>query len=160
MSIGNFGKLIITIGISELAGVVGVFFTAPAIPTWYAELAKPALDPPAWVFGPVWTTLYFLMGVAAFLVWQRDINRRNVKIALGVFVVQLALNALWSILFFGMRNPGVAFIEIIFLWVAISATIVVFAKISRSAAWLLVPYIAWVSFAAYLNYVIWTLNSI
>lgn len=158
MNFNIISKLFITIGVSELAGIIGAVFTASAIPTWYAGLVRPEFAPPSWVFGPVWTTLYALMGVAAFLVWRAGWEKREVKLALGIFGVQLILNTLWSILFFGFQSPFAAFIEIIFLWIAILATIVVFAKISRSAAWLLAPYIIWVSFAAYLNFAFWSLN--
>jgi len=158
MKLNNFVKLIIAIGVCELAGVVGSVFTVSSIPTWYEGLAKPALNPPSWVFGPAWTTLYLLMGIAVFLVWKKGFERKEVKVALGVFGVQLFLNAIWSIIFFGLKNPGWAFVEIIFLWLAILATIIAFSKISRLAVWLLVPYILWVSFAGYLNYSIWTLN--
>ena len=158
MKINNFFRLIIAIGVSLLAGVVGSFFTTPSIAGWYAGIVKPALNPPAWVFGPVWTTLFALMGIAAFLVWKKGLDRRDVKIALGIFLGQLALNTLWSIIFFGLHSPGGALIEIAFLWLAILATIIAFAKISKPAAWLLAPYILWVSFAMYLNYVIWALN--
>jgi len=154
----NLLKLIIAIVVSELAGVIGSLFTAPSVTTWYPALVKPALNPPAWVFGPVWTTLFALMGIAAYLIWRKGLNRKNVKIALGIFIGQLVLNTLWSIIFFGWHSPGGAFAEIIFLWLAILATIIVFARISKPAAWLLVPYLLWVSFAAYLNYVIWALN--
>ncbi len=145
--------------LSQGAGIVGSLFTAPSIDGWYAQLLRPELAPPNWVFAPVWTTLFFLMGVAAFLVWRKRRRHKGVWIALGIFVFQLVLNTLWSIIFFGLRNPGGAFIEILFLWVAIAVTIGMFAKISKPAALLLVPYIAWVSFAAYLNYMIWVLNS-
>lgn len=158
MKFNDLLKLIIAIVVSELAGIIGSIFTMPSIPTWYAGLVKPALNPPAWIFGPTWTTLYFLMGVAAFLIWRKGLERKDVKIALGIFIGQLVLNSLWSIIFFGLHNPGAAFVEIIFLWLAIIATIITFAKISKSAAWLLMPYILWVSFASYLNYAIWTLN--
>lgn len=158
MKVSNFFKLIIAIAVSELAGIIGSVFTTPSIDGWYSGISKPALNPPAWVFGPVWTTLFVLMGIAAFLIWKKGLDRKDVRIALGIFIGQLVLNTLWSILFFGFHNPGGAFIEIIFLWLAVLATIVVFAKISKPAAWLLVPYIIWVSFAAYLNYAIWTLN--
>ena len=151
-------KLVVAIAIAELAGVVGSIFTTPSIQTWYATLAKPEFAPPNWIFAPVWTTLFVLMGIAAFLIWRKGLSRRDVKIALGVFLGQLVLNTLWSIIFFGLHSPGGAFIEIIFLWLAILATIIVFARISKPAAWLLVPYILWVSFAGYLNYAIWTLN--
>ncbi len=164
MQIKNSYKLVIAIAISELAGIVGSIFTSPAIPTWYRGITKPALNPPAWVFGPVWTTLFALMGIAAFLIWASyakttDAHRRkHIKIALVLFGLQLALNTLWSLIFFGLQNPGAALIEIICLWIAILATIIAFAKISKPAAWLLAPYILWVSFAMYLNYAIWTLN--
>jgi len=151
-------KLIGFIALAELAGIVGAIFTTPAIPKWYAELVKPEVAPSNWIFGPVWTTLFALMGIAAFLVWQKGIQRKEVKIALGIFLSQLILNTLWSVIFFGWQNPGAAFVEIIFLWLAILATIIAFAKISPQAAWLLVPYILWVSFAGYLNYTIWILN--
>ena len=158
MKINNTFKLIITIVVSELAGIIGSVFTTPSIPSWYAGIVKPTLNPPAWVFGPVWTTLFALMGIAAFLVWKKGLDRKGVKIALGIFLGQLVLNALWSIIFFGLHSPGGALFEMIFLWLAILATIIVFAKISKPAAWLLVPYILWVSFAMYLNYAIWALN--
>ena len=158
MKISNFLKLIIAIVFCELAGIIGSVFTTPSIEGWYAGIIKPSLNPPAWVFGPVWTTLFALMGIAAFLIWKKGLDHRDVRIALGIFIVQLVLNTFWSIIFFGLHSLGGAFIEIIFLWLAILATIIVFAKISKPAAWLLVPYILWVSFAAYLNYAIWTLN--
>lgn len=151
-------KLIIAIAVSEFVGIVGSFFTAPAITGWYGSIVKPALNPPAWVFGPVWVTLFALMGIAAFLIWEKGVERKDVKIALGLFMGQLVLNTLWSIVFFGLQSPGGALIEIGFLWLAIVATIIAFSKISKVAAWLLAPYILWVSFAAYLNYAIWALN--
>ena len=154
----NFFKLVIAIVLSECAGIIGSVFTTPSIAGWYAGLAKPALNPPAWVFAPVWTTLFALMGIAAFLIWQKGLNRKDTKIALGVFACQLVLNTCWSIIFFGMHNIGGALIEITILWLAIAATIFVFAKISKPAAWLLVPYILWVSFAGYLNYSLWFLQ--
>ncbi len=158
MKINNTFKLIIAIVVSELAGIIGSVFTTPSITGWYTGIVKPTLNPPAWVFGPVWTTLFALMGVAAFLVWKKGLDRRDVKIALGIFFGQLVLNPLWFIIFFGLHSPGGALIEIVFLWLAILATIITFARISKPAAWLLVPYILWVSFAMYLNYAIWTLN--
>ena len=158
MKLNNFFKLIIAIGVSELAGIIGSVFTNSAIPNWYAGLVKPALNPPAWVFGPAWTTLYALMGIAAFLIWRMGWERKEVKMALGVFGIQLSLNSVWSIIFFGLQNPGWALVDIVFLWLAIVWTMVVFYKISRPAAYLLVPYLLWVSFASYLNYSIWVLN--
>ena len=159
MKTNNAFKLIIAIVVSEFAGIIGSVFTTPSIDGWYAGIVKPALNPPAWVFGPVWTTLFALMGIAAFLVWKKGLDRRDVKIALGIFLGQLVLNTLWSIIFFGLHSPGGALVEIVFLWLAILATIIAFYKISRPAALLLLPYILWVSFAGYLNYSIWQLNS-
>jgi len=158
MKLNNFFKLIIAIVISQLAGVIGSVFTVSAISTWYAELLKPVLNPPNWLFGPVWTTLYVLMGIAAFLIWKKGYEKREVRIALGIFLIQLFLNTMWSIIFFGLHNPFWAFIEIIVLWFAIVATIIVFYKISKPAAYLLLPYLAWVTLAGYLNYSIWMLN--
>jgi tryptophan-rich sensory protein len=158
MKLNNFLKLVIAVVVSELAGVIGSVFTVSSIPTWYALLQKPSFSPPNWVFGPAWTTLYFLMGVAAFLVWRHGFERKEVKTALAIFGGQLALNTLWSIIFFGLHDPFWAFIEIIILWLAILATMFAFYKISRPAAYLLLPYILWVSFAGYLNYSIWQLN--
>ncbi|KKW20052.1 MAG: TspO and MBR like protein [Parcubacteria group bacterium GW2011_GWA2_51_10] len=162
VSLKNILKLIVAIGVSELAGIIG----STALTTgdsssgleWYATLVKPALNPPSWLFATVWTTLFALMGIAAFLIWRKGLERRDVKIALGIFLGQLILNTLWSVIFFGLHSPGGALIEIAFLWLAILVTIVAFAKISKPAAWLLVPYIFWVSFASYLNYSIWMLN--
>ncbi|MFA6304331.1 MAG: TspO/MBR family protein [Patescibacteria group bacterium] len=159
MKINNYLKLVITVLVSLSAGYLGSFFTTPAIPTWYANLVKPALNPPSWVFAPVWTILFILMGIAAYLVWQKGFKRQEVKYALVIFAGQLILNIVWSGIFFGWQNPGVAFLELIVLWLAILSTIKVFAKVSKTAAWLLVPYILWVSFAGYLNFSIWQLNN-
>ncbi len=165
MKVNNFFKLVIAIVVSELAGVIGSMFTISAIPNWYSTLAKPALNPPSWVFGPAWTTLYALMGVALFLIWKQHSNiLENVRmlriwrIGIVVFFIQLFLNALWSIIFFGLHSPGWALIDIAALWLAIVWATAVFYKISKPAAYLLVPYILWVSFASYLNYSIWVLN--
>jgi tryptophan-rich sensory protein len=158
MKINNYFKFLISLLLPAVAAIAGSAFTTAKIPTWYAELAKPSFAPPNWLFGPVWTTLYILMGIALFLIWKKGFENREVKIAFGIFIVQLVLNTLWSIVFFGLQNPGAAFIEIIILWIAIVATIIVFKKISKPAAWLLAPYLAWVSFASVLNYAIWTLN--
>ncbi len=151
-------QLIASVVICELAGAVGSLFTVPAISGWYAGLAKPALNPPNWIFGPVWTTLYLLMGIAAFLVWQKGFGRTEVRTALVIFGVQLLLNVAWSAIFFGAHNPAGAFADIVLLWLAVLATIITFYKISPAAAYLLLPYILWVSFAAYLNYAVWMLN--
>jgi len=163
MKISNTFKLIIAIVVSELAGIIGSVFTTPSIAGWYTGIVKPALNPPAWVFGPVWTTLFALMGIAAFIVWSSyakatEDKKKGIRLALILFGIQLVLNTLWSIIFFGLHSPGGALIEIVFLWFAILTTIIAFYKISKPAAWLLVPYILWVSFAMYLNYAIWALN--
>ncbi len=145
----------------EFAGIVGSVFTFSSIPTWYAGLVKPSFTPPSWVFGPAWTILYALMGAALFLVWRERKNKEkkaDVKPALVVFAVQLALNALWSILFFGLKAPALAFYEIIVLWISIIASIVFFLRVSKRAAYLLVPYFFWVAFAATLNFYVWLLN--
>ncbi|MEI6057516.1 MAG: TspO/MBR family protein [bacterium] len=151
-------QLVIAIVGSELAGIVGTVFTTPSITTWYTTLTKPSFNPPSWVFGPVWTILFALMGIAAYLVWKKGWLHKNIKIALSVFIIQLILNTLWSIIFFGMHSPGTAFIEIIFLWLSIATMLALFYKISRPAAYLIIPYILWISFAAFLNYSIWILN--
>ena len=149
--------LIISIAIAQSAGIVGSVFTAPNIEGWYSTLAKPVWNPPGWVFGPVWILLYTLMGIAAFLVWrQRDVP--GSKLALSVYGVHLALNALWSIVFFGLKNPGLALAEILVLLAFILATTVLFRRINNWAGALLVPYIAWVTFATFLNFTIWQLN--
>ena len=154
----NLPKLLIAIAVSQSVGLIGSLFTASSVTSWYTGIAKPALNPPSWVFGPVWITLFTLMGIAAFLVWKKGWKQRSVRIALSVFLGQLVLNTLWSILFFGLQSPGSALVEIVVLWMAITATIIVFSRISKGAAWLLVPYLLWVSFATYLNYCIWLLN--
>ncbi len=158
MKSNSIFKLIIAIVACELAGIIGSLFTISAIPNWYATLVKPAFNPPSSVFGPVWTTLYALMGIAAFLVWKKGFRRMDVRKALLVFGVQLILNATWSIVFFGLQSPAWALVNIIALWFAIVSTMILFYKISKPAMWLLVPYILWVSFAMYLNYSIWMLN--
>jgi translocator protein len=150
--------LVVAIAVSFLPGAVGSLFTAPAIPVWYAGLVKPAFNPPNWVFGPVWTTLYVLMGIALFLVLKDGSATRRGKTAAGVFAVQLFLNGLWSYIFFGLELPGWAFVEIVALWVSILACLVLFARISRAAGLLLAPYLLWVTFAAMLNGAIWRLN--
>jgi len=145
-------KLLISILICELAGMVGSIFTVSSVKTWYVtNLVKPSFNPPSWVFGPVWTTLFLLMGVALYLVWQKK------KISKW-FWIQLILNILWSGLFFGLKRPDLAFLEIIILWITILKTIVDFKKVNKSASWLLIPYLLWVSFAAFLNLAIVRLN--
>ena len=158
MILRNFWKLAAAIAVCEAAGIIGALVTAPAVASWYPTLVHPSYAPPPFVFGPVWTALYALMGVAAFLVWRKGFAHAGVKTALGLFAVQLALNVLWSVLFFGLRSPAAALAEIVVLWAAIAYTMHAFARVSRAAAWLLAPYLAWVSFAALLTYGFWSLN--
>lgn len=143
-------KLMVAILICEGVGVLGSVFTVSNIPTWYAGLNKPTFSPPNWVFGPVWTLLYFLMGVALFLVWRKKIPM--------IFSLQLILNFVWSVVFFGMRSPLGGLIVIVLLWLAILGSIINFWKISRWAGILLIPYLGWVTFASILNYNIFILN--
>jgi len=154
----NYLKLAASIVICQLAGIIGSVFTYPSIPTWYAILAKPSLNPPNWVFAPVWLLLYTLMGISAYMIWEKGISKKEVKHAIYVFSAQLILNSLWSILFFGLRSPIAGLIDIVILWGLIIATIVLFFRISKIAGYLLIPYILWVSFAVYLNFAIWILN--
>jgi tryptophan-rich sensory protein len=151
-------KLLVAVAVPLAIGGLSGFVTARSVDTWYPTLAKPSFNPPAWVFGPTWTVLYILMGVALFLVWRQGLDTPGVKLAVTLFAVQLALNALWSILFFGMQSPAWAFAEILLLWLAIVATLWAFWRLMPVAGWLLVPYLAWVSFAAVLNGSIWILN--
>lgn len=140
-------------------GATGSIITSPAeASAWYEGLRKPVFTPPSWVFGPVWTGLYILMGVAVFWVWQKGLAAAEVKIAIVVFAVQLILNALWSPLFFGLKNPHAAFADVTLLWAAILATILFFYRVSKVSAILLIPYMLWVSFASFLNYSIMMLN--
>ena len=154
----HFSKLIISVVACELVGLVITPFTIASIPTWYQTLNKPFFSPPNWVFGPVWTALYFLMGVSAYLVWENGLNNKQVKTALVFFIMQLTFNFLWSVIFFGLHLPFVALIDIIALWLAILITIIKFNKLSKPAAYLLIPYILWVSFATLLNLSIVVLN--
>lgn len=151
-------KLIGAIVVCELVGVLGSFFTTPAIPTWYASLIKPSFSPPSWVFAPVWTTLFALMGIAFFLVWQKGFKGVNGKLAFAIFILQLVLNLMWSIIFFGLHNIGLAAMEIAILWVAILVTVIRFYRISKPAGFLLLPYLLWVTFAAILTFAYWQLN--
>jgi tryptophan-rich sensory protein len=151
-------KLIFAVLISEFAGLVGSLFTFPSIVGWYAGLRKPWFTPPNWLFGPVWVTLYFLMGVSLYLVWKKGIDRKGARRAVGMFCVQLALNALWSVLFFGLHSALYGLICIAALWVAILATMVAFYGVSKKAVVLLLPYILWVTVAMALNYYVWLLN--
>ncbi len=152
-------RFIISILICQAAGFIGSLFTSPSIPTWYASLKKPSFNPPNWVFFPVWTALFLLMGISLYILWTQALKDGKANIALIFFAVQLVLNILWSILFFGLKSPLFAFIEIIILWLAILLTILISFSVSKVAGLLLLPYILWVSFAAVLNFFLWKLNS-
>ena len=150
-------QLAVSIIVCQLAGIVGSLFTTQAIPNWYATLKKPSFNPPSWLFGPVWITLYTMMGVSMYLIWQKR-TVANVWPAIIFFLIHLAVNASWSIIFFGQKNPGMAFAVIVLLWLMIIVSIELFYRINKTAGLLLIPYLFWVSFASVLNYSIWKLN--
>ena len=154
-AVRKFLALLAWLAVSFGAAAMGGLFMPGE---WYASLKKPSWNPPGWIFGPVWTALYTMMAVAAWLVWRQGGWGKRRK-ALLIFLAQLALNAVWTPLFFGLHQPGVAFAEIVLLWLAIAATIAAFRSVSRVAAWLLAPYLAWVNFATVLNFALWRLNS-
>ncbi len=158
MKAGEIIKLILSLVLCQLAGMIGSFFTRPAIPTWYQTLNKPSFSPPNWLFAPVWITLYLLMGLALFLIWRQKPLAPRAKSALLFFFIQLVLNALWSPAFFGLHSPFLGFLVIILLWAAILLTIIKFAPLSLLASALLWPYFLWVSFASVLNFFLWTMN--
>lgn len=141
--------------VSFLAGAVGGLFMPG---DWYAQLEKPSWNPPGWIFAPVWTVLYALMAIAAWLIWRSGGFRMR-REPLGLFLVQLILNAAWSPLFFGLHQPVLAFVEILLLWLALLATLLSFWKVNRVAAGLLMPYLVWITFAAALNFTLWRLNA-
>lgn len=154
----NFGKLSVSILVCELVGILSTPFTIASIPTWYAGLIKPPFSPPNWLFGPVWTILYFLMGIAAYFIWKKGLKNKKVKIALKYFLIQLLLNFIWSPLFFGLHLPLLALFDICILLVMIVMTMKQFRGISKPAFYLFIPYLLWVSFATLLNLSIVILN--
>jgi tryptophan-rich sensory protein len=158
MDWNNIIKLLVSIIACLAAGGIGSLFTFKAIPIWYAGLKKPPYTPPNWAFGPVWTALYILMGISVFLIWQKGLATDGVSLAFTLFWIQLMLNALWSIIFFGMRSKGGGFITVVVLWFLILATMITSFRVSGWAGSLLIPYILWVSIALYLNIGIWLLN--
>jgi benzodiazapine receptor len=155
----KFVKITIALVVCLAVGYSASLITRPSVETWYPTIEKPFFNPPNWIFMPVWTLLYIFMAVAAGLVWD-TIKEQNeaVKKALGFFIIQLTLNAIWSYLFFGLKNPMLALIEIALLWLMIYETYLKFTKINKTAGYLLIPYLAWVGFAAILNASIWWLN--
>jgi benzodiazapine receptor len=158
MAARDIVKLVVSLVACQCAGAIGSIATTPAIPTWYATLQKPSFSPPNWLFAPAWITLYLLMGVAAFLIWRKGFKQKGVRAALVIFLVQLVLNALWSVVFFGLQSPLWGVVVIIALWIAILITIIKFFKLSTAAGSLMLPYILWVSFAAVLNIALFMLN--
>ena len=181
MKFVNAVRLLISIIICESAGVLGSVFTAPKIGAWYKALNKPSFNPPNWIFGPIWTVLFLLMGISLYLVWAKNWEPKNrifnfrkkawniwsqkfldgkwkrANIIL-IFGLQLVLNILWPVIFFGMQVPAAAFFELLMLWFAVLYIIINFYRVSKTAAYLLLPHILWVSFAGILNYFIWVLN--
>lgn len=155
-------KLIISLSLPLLSGFLGSFFTSPSIPGWYASLVKPSFNPPSWIFGPMWTLLYILMGISVYLVWSSSssslFNKKNNKTAVYLFWIHLFFNAIWSMIFFGMQNIGLAMLDILIIWTFIVVLIIKFWRINKVSAYLLIPYLLWVSFASLLNFSIWVLN--
>jgi len=149
-------KLVGSVMACELAGMFGALFTMPSISTWYSTLNKPSFTPPNWLFGPVWVTLYLLMGISLYLVWEKGLVKS--RMAYTFFSLQLLFNAFWTIIFFGLEMPSLAFIEIIILWFLVAATTYQFYKISKPASVLLIPYLVWLTIAAALNYSVMILN--
>lgn len=154
----NILKFIVSISLCFSVAFLGSVFTFSSISTWYAQLNKPFFNPPDWIFGPVWTILYFLMAIAFYIVWDKDVKNKTKEQAIQIFLFQLALNLLWSLVFFGFQNPLLALVVIIALWLSIFMTIKYLYKLAKIAAYLLVPYILWVSFASILNFAIVILN--
>jgi len=158
MGLNDIIKLVVSILACFAAAGIGSLFTFKAIPSWYAGLKKPPYTPPNWAFGPVWTALYILMGISVFLVWQKGLATNGALPAFTLFWIQLTFNAVWSIIFFGMKSKGGGVITIIVLWLLIMATMIASFGVSGWAGALLIPYIVWVSIASYLNIGVWLLN--
>lgn len=155
----KYSKVIIMTAICIAVGYLSGIVTRESVTSWYTTIEKPSFNPPNWIFQPVWTSLYIMMGIAAGLIWQQiETKKEAVRTALVFFFVQLALNALWSILFFGLKNPLLALIEIIVLWLMIYETFIKFNSLNKTAGYLLIPYLLWVGFATLLNGSIWWLN--
>lgn len=151
-------KLFLALLLPFLARALGSMVTEPSIPSWYENLNKPAINPPNWLFAPVWTALYISMGVAFYLIWTSASKKPEKKIAIYLFLAQLVVNSLWSVFFFGWLNVWLGLLIIIALWCLILAVTLLFFRIKKTAAYLMIPYLAWVSFATYLNFAIWQLN--
>jgi benzodiazapine receptor len=160
IKIREFPLLVLSIMICQAAGYIGSFFTNMSISTWYQTLEKPPYTPPGWLIGIIWAVLFTLMGISLFFVWRKDLRLAtpSIRKAITIFVAQLLVNVLWSAAFFGLRSPIAGLTAIAALWILVLVTIIMFWRISRDAALLLVPYILWVSAAAFLNYSLWILN--
>ena len=158
-SMKNRIRLIISIAIPLVVGFTASLFTRPQIKNWYITINKPSWNPPNWLFGPMWTLLYVVMGTAFYLIWKSNLSGTQKRPAVILWVAQLLLNFFWSFIFFNQHQIKGALVDIIGLWLLILLTIFAFAKINKTAAWLLVPYISWVTFAGLLNYAIFNLNS-
>jgi tryptophan-rich sensory protein len=154
----NFLVFMLCLVLCYAAGAIGSIFTFQSIPTWYAGLVKPPLNPPNWIFGPVWSALYTLMAIAVFLVVKKGFATEGVKLAVYVFAAQLVFNTLWSVVFFGARTTFMPIFIIVALWISILACIILFWKISKTASIMMMPYLLWVSFASYLNIGVFILN--
>jgi len=154
----NFLRLLLSISVCLLIGFLGSLVTTPSVSTWFSTLTKPSFSPPNWLFAPVWTMLFILMGISLYLVWNKGLKKKAVKEALVIFGIQLVFNFLWSFIFFGLHRPLLAFLEIIILWLLILQTFLKFRKISSLAGYFLLPYLIWVTFAAFLNFTIARLN--
>lgn len=162
----NIIRLVAAIIICQLAGVLGSFFTAPAIDAWYKTLERPFFTPPDWLFAPVWITLYTLLGISLYFIWIKNNEtkktekkkKKYIKVSLWIFAIHLVTNAIWSIIFFGLRSPQWALLNIVVLWGLIVWTMARFYKIDKKAAYILIPYILWVTLATALNFEIWRLN--
>ena len=157
--IQSYPKLAASVLLCVIVGSLGSLVTITGPGSWYATLQKPFFAPPNWVFAPVWITLFVLMGGALYLVWESGTERRDVQVALGVFGVQFLLNVLWSVLFFGLQSPLLGLADILLLWIMIVVTIWAFYRVKKLAAYLLIPYIAWVSLASVLNGAIYFMNA-
>jgi len=161
MNIKKLTKAFFFIVLCQAAGFIGTFFTAGGLDPWYNTIIKPTFNPPGWIFGPVWVTLYALMGIALYIIWQKRhslLKKKSARHASNLFLVNLGLNAIWSPIFFGAHNIELALITIILIWFTLAFSIKLYAQLSRPAAWLLMPYLFWTTFATILNISIFALN--
>ncbi len=149
---------LISLGLPFSAAAIGSYFTTPAVKGWYQDINKLSFSPPDWLFAPVWTILFLLMGIAFYIVWSNRKKDKERRVAITLFIIQLILNAFWSILFFGIPNFAAAFVEIVILWIFIILTMIAFKRVSKRAYYLLIPYLLWVSFAMVLNLGLWLIN--